>query len=111
MTAVAAHELVRTAHCRVLNCEEEAETTRGRYAYRCSAHRAEKAADARQAAEQLREQARINGSIVATARALHKQAQRVARAERRLDVEQASLRSIYLRFGVEAGFIRSRSDR
>jgi hypothetical protein len=39
---VSANELARTFDCRVRQCERTAESDRGRYAYLCSVHRAEK---------------------------------------------------------------------
>lgn len=108
-----AHDLVQTKPCKIPGCEWEAEDQRGRYAGLCSDHKKAKIEDDRgsmqraSAAAGAQRQRVGTPAAVATAKELHKQARTVARTEAKLADERDELRRIYLRFGVEAGFLRS----
>lgn len=99
-----------TVLCKEPCCIEEAEDTRGRYAKLCRVHKAERIEGDR---EHLRSMARqpkprVRGALGEVAGELRKQALRVERASKKLDDERAELRRVYLRFGVEAGFLNPR---
>jgi hypothetical protein len=106
---VEAHTLVATRTCKEPLCDRDAEDARGRYAGLCSPHkRAKIEADRAERASRPREE-RVLGTLAMTAAAMQRQARRVDRASKKLQTERAELRRVYLRFGVEAGFLTPRS--
>jgi membrane-bound lytic murein transglycosylase B len=102
---VEAHAVVATRNCKEPLCDREAEDARGRYAGLCAPHkRAKIDADRAERASRPRE-VRVIGTLALTAAAMQRQARRVDRASKKLEIERAELRRAYLRFGVEAGFL------
>lgn len=112
MTAIAAHEIVTTAFCKIAGCEDEVKSRRGRYAGLCESHQAA-AIDAVRAdlGEHGSRPRRPKTELGAAAAELQRQARRVDRASKKLDEARAELRSAYLQFGVAAGFLTPRGDR
>lgn len=104
-----AASLVETRLCKTRLCAGEAEATRGRWAGLCHTCKQDAIAAARAAGtlggRKTGVVAGVDGELVATARELTRQARRVERAEQLLDRERHQLRKVYLRFGVEAGFL------
>lgn len=98
---------VVTRDCKERLCPEEAEDSRGRYAGLCRIHKAEAVA-AMRVQQTGTPRPRSTGELAAVAAELGKQARRVDRASKKLELERAELRKVYLRFGLEAGFLNPR---
>lgn len=111
-TDYAAHTIVKTRLCKIAGCVDDARDARGRFAGLCDHHKLAAIAQARADGTWggrrpgSPQSVTADGELVASARALARQARRVERAKTALDRERHELRKIYLRFGVEAALPR-----
>lgn len=108
MTVFAGHDLVATRLCKTPGCDGDAEDARGRYAGLCTPHKRARIDADRGQLRDMAARPRL-GELSAVAAELTRRARRVERASKKLDDERAELRRVYLRFGVEAGFLNPRA--